>query len=121
MALALAIWTSPHLLVLDEVTTHLDFDTIFALIEALEEWEGALLVVTHDRFFMRCVVEGQSVREDDSENDDDDDDEPRGSGGKMARRSPGVVYRLRNGELKKLEGGMARYEELAKKAAAKLA
>jgi ATP-binding cassette subfamily F protein 3 len=119
LALALAIWTSPHLLVLDEVTTHLDFDTIFALIEALEEWEGALLVVTHDRFFMRCVVEGQSVREDDSE--DDDDDQPRGTGGKMARRSPGVVYRLHNGELKKLEGGMTRYEELVKKAAAKLA
>jgi ATPase subunit of ABC transporter with duplicated ATPase domains len=37
----------------DEVTTHLDADTILGLINALRDYDGALLVVTHDRFFMR--------------------------------------------------------------------
>ena len=116
------MWTSPHLLVLDEVTTHLDSDTILALIEALENWEGALLVVTHDRFFMRCVVEGQSQSSgDDNSGRSDEDEDGDERGGELGRkRNPGVVYRLRNGELRRLEGGMARYEELAKKAVAKL-
>ena len=37
----------------DEVTTHLDADTILGLVQALREYDGAILVVTHDRFFMR--------------------------------------------------------------------
>lgn len=53
VALAKLLWTPPHLLILDEVTTHLDADTIEALIHALRHYEGAILVVTHDRFFMR--------------------------------------------------------------------
>ena len=44
---------------LDEVTTHLDADTIVALVRELNAYEGALLVVTHDRFFVRTVVEGE--------------------------------------------------------------
>jgi ATPase subunit of ABC transporter with duplicated ATPase domains len=42
----LSVWS-------DEVTTHLDADTILGLVNALREYDGALLVVTHDRFFMR--------------------------------------------------------------------
>lgn len=53
VALAKLLRTPPHLLILDEVTTHLDADTIEALIYALRKYEGAILVVTHDRFFMR--------------------------------------------------------------------
>ena len=116
LALAQVVWSVPHLLVLDEVTTHLDSDTITALIEALKSWKGALLVVTHDRFFMRCVVEGEKPdrghadgdASDDSSDEDGDDN-----------RSLGVVYRVRNSVLKKLEGGMAKYEELVLKSLAK--
>src|SRR5690606_9923407 len=100
------IWSSPHLLILDEVTTHLDFDTIVGLVEALEDWKGALLVVTHDRYFMRCVVEGEPARDDDEEDEDSTKDDVK----------PGVVYRmLKAGKLKKLEGGMNQYEEIARK------
>ena len=53
LAVAKLMSTPPHLLVLDEVTTHLDTDTIEALVFALQKYEGAILVVTHDRFFMR--------------------------------------------------------------------
>ena len=53
VALAKLLWPPPQLLILDEVTTHLDSDTILGLVNALREYDGALLVVTHDRFFMR--------------------------------------------------------------------
>lgn len=107
LALAQVIWSSPHLLVLDEVTTHLDADTINALIEALRDWKGALLVVTHDRFFMKCVVEGEKVNDEDSSDGSDEDEE--GSG------RPGRVYRMVNGLLKPLPRGMQQYEDLVEK------
>lgn len=55
VALAKLLWPPPQLLILDEVTTHLDADTIVGVVGALGEYEGAVLVVTHDRFFMRYV------------------------------------------------------------------
>ncbi|KAJ4371783.1 hypothetical protein N0V86_008337 [Didymella sp. IMI 355093] len=55
VALAKLLWPPPQLLILDEVTTHLDADTILSLVLALKEYDGALLVITHDRFFMRYV------------------------------------------------------------------
>ena len=55
VALAKLLCPPPQLLILDEVTTHLDFDTILGLILALKEYDGALLIITHDRFFMRYV------------------------------------------------------------------
>lgn len=106
LALAEALWSSPHLLVLDEVTTHLDADTINALIVALRDWEGALLIVTHDRFFMKCVVEGEKVN-DDHESDESDQDEES--------RPPGQVYRMVKGLLKPLPRGMQQYEDLVEK------
>ncbi|ETI28257.1 hypothetical protein G647_00706 [Cladophialophora carrionii CBS 160.54] len=51
-----AFLTSPQLLILDEVTTHLDADTIDTFIGALNSWQGARLVNAHDRHFMRCLV-----------------------------------------------------------------
>ena len=55
VALAKLLWPPPQLLILDEVTTHLDADTILSLVLALKQYDGALLVITHDRFFMRYV------------------------------------------------------------------
>jgi ATP-binding cassette subfamily F protein 3 len=54
LAFAKLVWNPPHLLILDEVTTHLDSDTIIGLIFALREYEGAVLAVSHDRHFIRC-------------------------------------------------------------------
>lgn len=56
VALAKLLWPPPQLLILDEVTTHLDSDSILSLIVALKGYDGALLVATHDRFFMRYVI-----------------------------------------------------------------
>ena len=94
----MVVWDPPHLLVLDEVTTHLDSDSIVALVGEMKQYEGALLVVTHDRFFMRRVIEGE-------ENDDEDTEV-----GKV-----GEVYLLEKGKLSRLEGGVADYEKKAGK------
>ena len=121
LAIAKLLWKPPHLMILDEVTTHLDTDTIEALVYALRKYEGAILVVTHDRFFMRCVVEGESPKDIARSNrphDSDEDDEPEDDSDETGRE--GIVYRLSKGMLKKLDGGMSRYEELAAKASAKM-
>jgi ATP-binding cassette subfamily F protein 3 len=60
VALAKLLWPPPQLLILDEVTTHLDFDTILSLVLALKEYDGAVVVVTHDRFFMRYVFDAST-------------------------------------------------------------
>lgn len=71
---------------LDEVTTHLDSDTVIGLVEALRQFQGALLSVTHDRyiecierlasylgccrFFMRSVIEGRGKNEEGEEEEE---------------------------------------------------
>jgi ATP-binding cassette, subfamily F, member 3 len=56
-ALALLAWRRPNLLVLDEPTNHLDMETREALTMALSSFEGALLLVSHDRHLLRATTD----------------------------------------------------------------
>lgn len=57
LALALIVWQQPNLLLLDEPTNHLDMEMREALSMALQEYEGAMLLVSHDRFLVRTTVD----------------------------------------------------------------
>ncbi len=57
LALALLIWQRPNLLLLDEPTNHLDLEMRHALNLALQEYEGAIVVVSHDRHLLKTTTE----------------------------------------------------------------
>jgi len=57
VALALIAWQKPNLLLLDEPTNHLDLEVRLALTLALQAFEGALILVSHDRHLLRNTVD----------------------------------------------------------------
>ena len=57
LALAMVVWQKPNLLVLDEPTNHLDLDMRHAMEVALQAYEGALVLVSHDRHMLRNTAE----------------------------------------------------------------
>ena len=57
LALALLIWTRPNLLLLDEPTNHLDLEMRHALTVALQEYQGGVVIVSHDRAMLRTTCD----------------------------------------------------------------
>jgi len=57
LVLAMLVYQKPNLLLLDEPTNHLDLEMRHALSVALQEFEGALIVVSHDRHLLRTVTD----------------------------------------------------------------
>ncbi|KDR70841.1 hypothetical protein GALMADRAFT_75582, partial [Galerina marginata CBS 339.88] len=105
VALALVTFHRPHVLLLDEITNHLDMGTVESLVESLCEFEGALVVVSHDVWFLKQVIEGG----DEDEDDDDSDGEQKG-----------VLYTVtKKGELKQWEKGLDAYVERIQRLSAK--
>ncbi|TGZ79051.1 P-loop containing nucleoside triphosphate hydrolase protein [Ascodesmis nigricans] len=105
VALALLLNPPPHLLILDEITTHLDAETVETLAKALRKWEGAVVIVSHDRWFVRYVVEGET--------DNDDGEEEEGEDEGVQRE--GGVYAVVKGRVRRLMGGVEEFEEKVRK------
>lgn len=112
LALARLLWKCPQLLVLDEITTHLDFHTVTALADSLASWNGAILVVSHDRYLIRRVVEGEKDNLDEGEEEEDEDEEDQ-----LRRRT---VFLLKAGEMKVLTKGVKGFEESLERRVMKL-
>jgi len=56
VAFAVLTWKKPSFIIMDEPTNHLDMETIDALIRAIEGYNGGLMVVSHDQYFLQKVV-----------------------------------------------------------------
>ena len=57
LALAMIVWQKPNLLLLDEPTNHLDLDMRHALTLALQSFQGALIIVSHDRSLLEATTD----------------------------------------------------------------
>ena len=56
LTLAAAFWTKPHLIALDEPTNYLDNDTLAALTQALKNFKGAVVTISHNEAFVQEIV-----------------------------------------------------------------
>ena len=56
VATGICTWLLPHLLILDEPSNHLDMDTIAAVQDALKEFTGSVIIVSHDQHFITNVT-----------------------------------------------------------------
>ena len=118
----------PHLLILDEPTNHLDIDSRRALTEALNDYEGAVILITHDRSLMELVadrlwlVDRHTVKPFDGDMDDYARkilERARNSGRAPAKRIPTSLLRTR---LSEAEAALAkRSGDTGPRAAARLA
>ena len=132
LALALIAWRQPNVLLLDEPTNHLDLDMREALAEALSDFDGAIVLVSHDRHLIGLVCD-RFVRVADgrvepfdgdldeyaawlstSRNDQGGKPKPARDAAKPAPAAPPAAPRINPHRLAKLEAGIAALEsELA--------
>lgn len=123
LALALITRDAPHLLILDEPTNHLDVDAREALIQALNTYTGAVILISHDRHMVELtsdrlvLVDGGTAREYDGSMEDYIDfilgrNQPKGASGGKGKGARGAngggEMRVAQSDLSKAEAAVAR-------------
>ncbi|APX25092.1 ATP-binding cassette, subfamily F, member 3 [Salipiger profundus] len=140
LSLLLATLDAPHMLILDEPTNHLDIESREALVEALTEYSGAVILVSHDMHLLSLVADRLWLVKDGSVRPYDDDleayrnmlltqekpaksekqEKARAAAPKPAKPSRDAILALR-AEARKCEARVEKIEEMRAKLATKLA
>merc|ERR1719191_1941265 len=118
VVLAASMWQNPHLVILDEPTNYLDRDGLGALTKAIEEYEGGVIIISHNREFANAVSqekwimeagrlrrEGESVGKDDEEDGNAAPDEILDAAGNVIKiqRQAAQSDKEKKAELKKID------------------
>ena len=122
LALALIVWQRPNLLLLDEPTNHLDLETREALTVALAQFEGTLVLVSHDRHLVRATTDQLLIVKDGRVEPFDGDLEDYRDGLLKTKAEPApkpVVKKAVAGKKKNVESRLKRIEETMAKLNAK--
>jgi elongation factor 3 len=129
VVLAAAMWGSPHLVILDEPTNYLDRDSLAALAGAIKEFEGGVLLISHNRDFVEHVcktlwimadgklrAEGEDDADEKIVEDLNQDDEVDHLGNKIDKKrektmTPQEIKKMKKAITKKLKAGDELTEE----------
>ncbi|EAU45309.1 ABC-F family ATP-binding cassette domain-containing protein [Salipiger bermudensis] len=137
LSLLLATLDAPHMLILDEPTNHLDIESREALVEALTEYSGAVILVSHDMHLLSLVADRLWLVKDGTVKPYEDDldayrallltqDKPakpekaKAAAPKAPKPSRDQILALRS-EVRKCEARVEKIEEMREKLAKKLA
>lgn len=91
------------------MTTHLDFSTIKALSKALKSFSGGIVLITHDRWFSRVVVEGETFQAASGIEDEEEEEAESSDSEEEGAAKRGQTFRVGRGGIKLMEKGMAGY------------
>ena len=131
LALALITRDAPHLLILDEPTNHLDVDAREALVQALNDYSGAVILISHDRHMVELtadrlvLVDGGTAREYRGSMDDYIDfvmgrNQPKKDGGSGSKKAASAKPAPSRAQARFLKSELASAEKTVAKLEAKL-
>jgi ATP-binding cassette subfamily F protein 3 len=116
IALSIALYSRPDVLVLDEPTNHLDGDTVYALCEALQTFTGAVIFVSHDETFINCVL-NRDGRPEHADAFSNSNTAPVSVFQGMEGVPMGELWVLSKKRVKRFEGNFTAYKKVVKKQA----
>ncbi len=124
LAMAIVMFNRPDCLILDEPTNHLDSETVDSLAIAISNFQGAVIVVSHDEEFLNCLLNTNGAGS--SKKDRDESDGGGGGGGGSskgdgkgknssltleAKVSKGEILYFQGTSLKRFDGSFSEYKK----------